>query len=152
MTTGREQQHHAEIVTQFTKQAIPFAHLPGHLTAIQMLIELSGVTREDRVLDVACGPGLVACQFTQVAQHVTGIDLTEPMLEQARSRQHELGLPNLSWDLETISPLPYASHAFSIVLSRYSFHHVLDPNAVLEEMIRVCRQRGLRKIGQYGKW
>lgn len=36
MTARRDQQHHTDIVTQFTKQAIPFAHLPGHLTAIQL--------------------------------------------------------------------------------------------------------------------
>lgn len=143
MTTRRDQQHHAEIVTQFTKQAIPFAQVPGHLTAIQLLVELSGVTRDDRVLDVACGPGLVACEFAKIAYHVTGLDLTEAMLEQARKRQHDLRLTNLSWDLGTVSPLPYGSNTFSVVLTRYSFHHLLDPKAVLEDMIRVCRPNGV---------
>lgn len=143
MTIRREEQHRAEIVTQFTKQAIPFAQVPGHLTAIQLLVELSGVTPNDWVLDVACGPGLVACEFARMAEHVTGLDLTEAMLEQARKRQHDVGLTNLSWDLGTVSPLPYGSNTFSIVLTRYSVHHLLDPNAVVEEMIRVCRPNGV---------
>ena len=143
MTAHRDLQHQAEIVTQFTKQAIPFARLPGHLAAIQQLIELSRMTHEDHVLDVACGPGLVACECAKVAKFVTGIDVTAPMLDQARSRQRDLELTNLSWDLGTVAPLTYASHTFSVVLTRYSFHHFLDPQAVLTEMIRVCRPGGV---------
>ena len=143
MTTRRQHEHDTKIVDQFTKQAIPFTQLPGHLDAMQMLIEMSNVTENDLVLDVACGPGLVACEFAKVARHVTGIDLTEKMIEQAKSHQKGLGLTNLSWDIGTASPLPYDSASFSIVVSRYSFHHFLDPKAVLEEMIRVCKPNGV---------
>ncbi|MFO0699546.1 MAG: methyltransferase domain-containing protein [Nitrospira sp.] len=143
MAARHEEQHQAEIVTQFTKQAVPFARLPGHLTAIQRLLELSRVTSEDHVLDVACGPGLVACEVAKIAKFVTGIDITASMLDQARSRQRDCGLQNLSWDLGTVSPLPYVANTFSVVLTRYSFHHVLDPKAVLEEMARVCQPNGI---------
>lgn len=142
MGTGKQQEHDAEIIRQFTKQAIPFAQLPGHADSIQMLIETSQAAENDLILDVACGPGMVACEFAKIAQHVTGIDLTEKMIEQARSRQKELGLNNLSWDIGTASPLPYDSWSFSIVVTRYSFHHFLDPKAVLMEMVRVCRPGG----------
>jgi len=143
MTSRNQEEHDAEIVEQFTKQAIPFTELPGHLDSIQMLIQMSQVAGDDLVLDVACGPGLVACEFAKVAQHVTGIDLTEKMIEQARIRQKELGLANLSWDIGTVSPLPYASASFSVVITRYSFHHFLEPKAVLREMIRVCKPNGI---------
>ena len=36
-----------------------------------MLIELCEVTPSDTVLDVACGPGLVACKFAGIAKEVT---------------------------------------------------------------------------------
>jgi len=143
MTTRNQKEHDAEIVEQFTKQAIPFTELPGHLDSIQILIEMSKVAGDDLVLDVACGPGLVTCEFAKVAQHVTGIDLTDKMIEQARKRQKELGLTNLSWDIGTASLLPYMSDSFSIVVTRYSFHHFLDPKAVLMEMIRVCKPKGV---------
>lgn len=68
--------HNRIIIEQFSRQAITFAKLPGHSQSIQMLIELSGVSATDDVLDVACGPGLVACEFAQHARHVTGIDIT----------------------------------------------------------------------------
>ena len=143
MTTENQSKHDAKIVDQFTKQAIPFKELPEHLDSIQMLIEMSKVTKDDHVLDVACGPGLVGCEFAKVAKHVTGIDLTEKMIEQAKERQKELGLNNLSWDVGTASPLPYASDSFSVVVTRYSFHHFLDPKTVLDEMIRVCKPDGV---------
>jgi ubiquinone/menaquinone biosynthesis C-methylase UbiE len=68
--------HNRIIIEQFSRQAITFAKLPGHSQSIQMLIELSGISATDDVLDVACGPGLVACEFAQHARHVTGIDIT----------------------------------------------------------------------------
>jgi SAM-dependent methyltransferase len=143
MTTRTQREHDAEIVSQFTRQAIPFTQLPGHLDSIQMLIELSAVAGNDHVLDVACGPGLVACEFARVARHVTGIDITEKMIDQARLRQKELGLTNVAWDIGTVLPLPYVAASFSAVVTRYSFHHFLDPHAVLSEMIRVCKPGGV---------
>ncbi len=96
MTKRDQQKHDAEIVNQFTKQAIPFTQKLGRFDSIQMLIELSKVASNDFVLDVACGPGLVACEFAKVSRHVTGIDITEKMIEQAKKRQMELGLTNVS--------------------------------------------------------
>ena len=45
---------------------------------------MAGVCPKDDVLDVACGPGLVACALAPAARHVTGIDITPAMIEQAR--------------------------------------------------------------------
>lgn len=108
-----------------------------------MLIELSKVSKDDVVLDVACGPGLVACEFAKIASHVTGIDITEKMIEQAKKRQKEMRLTNLSWDIGTVLPLSYGPTSFSVIVTRYSFHHFLEPKAVLSEMIRVCKKDGV---------
>jgi ubiquinone/menaquinone biosynthesis C-methylase UbiE len=143
MEKKQQQNHDEKIVDQFTKQAIPFTQLPGHLDSIQMLIELSKVSGEDNVLDVACGPGMVACEFAKVARQVRGIDITEKMIEQAKKRQQEMKLSNVSWDIGTVLPLPYDSASFSTVVTRYSFHHFLDPKAVLNEMVRVCKKDGI---------
>lgn len=142
MDREQEQLHRERIVDQFSQQAVPFALVPGHLDAMQLLVELSAVSPEDEVLDVACGPGLVACAFARQARQVTGIDLTPAMIEQARRRQREEGLGNLLWEVGDAVPLPYTDGAFSLVLTRYSFHHLLAPRKALAEMIRVCRPGG----------
>jgi ubiquinone/menaquinone biosynthesis C-methylase UbiE len=88
---------------------------------------LTGVTPEDTVLDVACGPGLVACAFATVAHHVTGIDLTPAMIEQAKKLQAQKGLANMAWQIRDVLPLPFGNESFSLVRTRYSSHHFLDP-------------------------
>lgn len=142
MPGDTEQAHEERIIEQFSRQAIPFTQVPGHHDALQTLVELSGVGKDDEVLDVACGPGLVACEFARHARHVTGVDITPAMIEQARQRQGEQRLENLSWNIGTASPLPYPDHSFSLVITRYSIHHLLNPQEALQEMIRVCRPGG----------
>ena len=115
----RENEHQQTIIEQFSLQAIPFAALPGHSSSISLLIELCGPTALGNVLDVACGPGLVACEFARVARSVTGIDLTPAMLTAARERQRAAGLSNMEWLEGDAFPLPFADHSFDAVLTRY---------------------------------
>jgi SAM-dependent methyltransferase len=77
-----------------------------------------------------------------VARHVTGIDLAPAMIDQARALQCSLGLTNLTWQVGNVLPLPFSDASFSLVFTRYSFHHFLDPKAVLAEMVRVCCSGG----------
>ena len=132
--------HRDAILDQFTRQAVPFATAPSirDEAALRAVIEFSGCGPHDTVLDVACGPGILACAFAKVARHVTGIDLTPAMLERARLLQAEQGLTNVTWQQGDVLPLPFADGAFTLVVSRFAFHHLLDPGAVLAEMRRVC--------------
>jgi ubiquinone/menaquinone biosynthesis C-methylase UbiE len=136
--------HQDLILDQFTKQAVPFATAPGikDEEALKLIIEFTDAGSNDTVLDVACGPGLVVCAFAPVVRHATGIDLTPAMIEHARSLQKAKGLTNVTWRVGDVLPLPYADSSFSIVTSRYAFHHFLDPQAVLAEMKRVCTPEG----------
>jgi ubiquinone/menaquinone biosynthesis C-methylase UbiE len=142
--SNRTEEQRRLILDQFTRQAVPFAEMPAHSNdeANRLLIDLARIGPEDAVLDVACGPGLVACPLAAVARHVTGIDLTPAMIEQAQARQRARGLRNLTWLVGDAVPLPFPDAAFSVVVTRYSFHHFLDPKAVLAEMLRVCHPAG----------
>ena len=134
--------HRDLILDQFTRQAVPFSTAPGikDERALDLLVEASGAGPSDIVLDVACGPGLVVAAFARVARHVTGIDVTPAML--ARARELTADLSNVTFDHGDVLPLPYPDGAFSIVVSRFAFHHFRDPAAVLAEMRRVCRPAG----------
>ncbi len=136
--------HRERIVDQFTRQAVPFSTAPGirDEAALDRLVAASGAGPDDEVLDVACGPGLVVCAFARVARHATGIDVTPAMLDRARELAAEAGLANVTWRQGEVLPLPYPDGAFSIVVSRFAFHHLEDPGAVLAEMRRVCRPGG----------
>jgi len=136
--------HQRLIVEQFSRQAVPFAEMPIHSNedADRLVLETVGIGPEDTVLDIACGPGLITCVIAQVAHHVTGIDITAAMIKQARARQQSKGLRNVSWKVDDVLPLPFVAGSFSVVFTRYSFHHFLDPKAVLAEMVRVCELGG----------
>src|SRR5919201_2462328 len=138
--TSKAAEHQRLILEQFTKQALPFSQMKDH--SPELLLAVSGAGPADTVLDVACGPGLMACAFAKVARHVTGIDLTPAMIEQAKVVQQSDGLTNLTWHVGDVQRLPFAPASFSLVFTRYSFHHFLDPKGVLAEMVRVCSPGG----------
>jgi SAM-dependent methyltransferase len=64
------------------------------------------------------------------------------MLERAREVAREQGIANVEWRSGDVLPLPFADDSFSIVVSRFAFHHFESPRAVLAEMRRVCRPGG----------
>jgi SAM-dependent methyltransferase len=132
--------HRRLVVEQFTKQAVPFSQIPA--ASDDLLLRATGVGPEDIVLDVACGPGLTGCLFAGVARHVTGVDVTPAMIRQAEALQSSKGMRNVTWRVAAVPPLPFDDASFSLVFTRYSFHHFPDPAAVLAEMVRVCRPGG----------
>ena len=139
MTTHRDR-----IVDQFTKQAVPFSTAPGiqDEDALRLLVELADAGPDDVALDVACGPGLVVCALARVVRHATGIDVTPAMIERARALATEKGITNVGWRIGEVLPLPFPDASFSLVTSRFAFHHFPDPGAVLAEMRRVCTPAG----------
>ncbi|MCU1220174.1 MAG: UbiE/COQ5 methyltransferase, partial [Candidatus Angelobacter sp.] len=136
--------HRERILDQFTRQAAPFAAAAAirNEEALDRIVQWAGAGPDDTVLDVACGPGLLACAFARVAQHATGIDMTPAMLEQARKTQQEQGLKNVNWQQGDVYSLPFPPAQFSIVSSRFAFHHLQDPLPALNEMKRVCKPGG----------
>ena len=121
--------HKELIVDQFSKQAIAFstAKTIADEKALQLLIDSVGAGPDDTVLDVACGGGNVVCAFARVVRHATGIDMTPAMLDRARIVAREKSLSNVIWDQGQATSLPYADGTFTIVVTRFSFHHFIEP-------------------------
>jgi len=140
----RTTSHQELIVDQFSKQAIAFstAKTIADEKALQLLIDSAGAGPGDTLLDVACGGGNVVCAFARVVHHATGIDMTAAMLDRARTVAREKSLSNVTWDQGQATSLPYADGTFTIVVTRLSFHHFIEPLAVLKEMVRVCAPGG----------
>jgi len=106
-------------------------------TAVGDLIRLAGLT-----LDVGCGPGSVTCRMAGRAGEVAGLDVTPAMLALARQAGQEQRIENVSWYLGDACSIPFKDSAFSIVTSRYVFHHIEDQKIAFEEMARVCETGG----------
>jgi len=136
--------HRDLIVEQFTRQATPFstARTIANEEALRRLIEACAARPEDTLLDVACGGGLVVCAFAEIVRRAEGIDITPAMLDRARALAAEKGLTNTHWRQGDVLPLPYPDASFTLVTSRFTFHHFQDPLGVLREMTRVCAPGG----------
>jgi ubiquinone/menaquinone biosynthesis C-methylase UbiE len=137
--------HHQDLIRdQFTRQARPFSTAASitNETALRLLVEAARPEPQDRLLDVACGGGIVVCAFAPHVGHATGIDLTPAMLDRARELAAERHLTNVTWQQGDVGSLPYGDASFDIVVTRFSVHHFIDPAAVLREMARVCAPGG----------
>jgi len=133
-------EHQRVILEQFTRQAVPFSQMQNH--SPELILQTAGVGPNDIVLDLACGPGLMTWEFAAIARHVTGIDLAPAMIARARVLQESQDRTNVSWVVGDVLPLPFVDASFSLVFTRYSVHHFLEPGAVFAEMARVCSPGG----------
>jgi SAM-dependent methyltransferase len=136
--------HEQRIQDQFTRQSSTFGSVPSHSAeeSLALLIEVARPKPSDRVLDIACGPGIVTTAFAAHAAHVTGLDVVPAMIERARARAVESGVGNVTFEIGDSNALPYPDESFDLVVTRYSFHHLTDPVTTLREIRRVCRRGG----------
>ena len=135
-------QHDAAILDQFTRQSGPFTAASSIAEGLSDLVALAAPRKDDDVLDVACGGGLVTRAFAPASRSVTGIDITPAMLKKARSLCAEAGLKNVKFVEGNASALPFPDNAFSVVVTRYSVHHMQDPGTFVRELARVCKRGG----------
>ena len=136
--------HADRIREQFTKQADPFAAFRIHSQEISLewLREELHLSGEDRVLDAGCGPGLVACHLAPHVGTMVGVDATPAMVAKARQIAAERGCVNASFQEGIMERLPFPDAVFDGVVTRYTFHHLLDADLALAELVRVCRPGG----------
>ena len=99
---------------------------------------------DERLLDLGCGPGIYARRFARRLPrgHVTGIDLSAPMLRYASKRAQTDGLTNLQLIRGDAMELPFRSEAFRAVNCCGALHLFPDPGHVLKEIHRVLGAGG----------
>lgn len=136
--------HNLQILDQFSKQAESYARVTASLAppqpaALQALLQPD---RNDLALEVCCGPGGLALALAPAVRHVTGMDLTPAMLEQAKLRQAGSGIANVDWISGDINNIPFEDARFAIVMCSSAFHHLVQPQHAFGEMLRVCRPGG----------
>jgi ubiquinone/menaquinone biosynthesis C-methylase UbiE len=95
-----------------------------------------------RVLDLACGPGIVAETIASCAGEVIGIDATVEMLRLARDRLDRAAIKNGRFSAASAERLPFLDRSFDQVISRLTLHHFPSVPAVLAEIRRVLLRDG----------
>ena len=95
-----------------------------------------------RILDVGVGTGLSLSDYSPTTK-LCGVDISEPMLRKAQSRVRALGLRNV----ETLAVmdarnLAFPDSFFDAVVAQYVITAVPDPEATLDDFIRVLKPGG----------
>ncbi|SNQ60604.1 class I SAM-dependent methyltransferase [Candidatus Methanoperedens nitratireducens] len=131
-------------IQQFGRQAEAYSKGNIFVDGVHLseAVKRSGVTKNDRVLDIATGAGFLALDFAKRAGTVIGCDITLNMLLHAREKQKDSGLENTEFLLSDVESLPFENETFNIVSCRFAFHHFPEPVKALQEMKRVCKTRG----------
>jgi len=105
------------------------------------LVKHAGVRSGMRVLDVACGTGVVAITAARLGAQVAGLDLTPQLLAVARDNAHTARV-NVEWTEGDVEHLPYDAAAFDAVLSQFGHIFAPSPSLAIAEMLRVLTPGG----------
>ena len=108
----------------------------AHATAafIAPLLQAAEILRDQRVLDVACGPGYLAAAARERGATAHGLDFSAEMVGIARSIY-----PNIAVTEGDAEDLPYPDGTFHAVVSSFGIHHVPRPELALAECERVLK-------------
>jgi ubiquinone/menaquinone biosynthesis C-methylase UbiE len=116
----------------------------GLTAAKHALLEQLDLGRAHAALDVGCGPGIDVAEMARRmpdGAQVSGIDISETMIAEARQRTAGLG-QRVSLRIGDAADLPYPDQTFDVCRAATVLQHVPDPARVIQEMARVTRPGG----------
>jgi ubiquinone/menaquinone biosynthesis C-methylase UbiE len=126
---------------------IPGIHMGGK-DSTRTLIEMCGIDKNTRILDVGCGGGYTACMIAEeIGAPVVGIDISEVMVSKAQQRADRMGVADIiEFRTADAFQIPFDDNTFDVVL----VESVLVPlpgekGKALQEMLRVLKSGG--KLG-----
>lgn len=121
----------------------------------QVAGETAAAFPRGRLLEVGSGPGRLAVWLAQEAPGVavTGVDISEAMVERATSRAAEANLAErVRFEVGDVGALPFADGEFDGVASTLSLHHWPDASRGLAEIYRVLKPGGEARIYDLAHW
>ena len=94
-----------------------------------------------RVLDIGAGPGFFAINLALAGHEVTAVDVTEEMLQYAKSNAESYGA-RVDFVLHRGEFLPFKDGSFDLIVSRNVIWNLEYPEQALEEWERVLAPGG----------
>ena len=124
----------------------------GHARAA--VLEFAAPAPGERVLDVACGTGLVTFEAARAVGpegNVLGIDVSRRMVDLSSRRARALEVANCSFSPMDAEMLALPDASFDLVLCALGLMYVPEPERALREMQRVLRPEGRAVIAVWGE-
>lgn len=121
--------------------------------AQRRLLTLADLRAGARVLDVACGTGLVTLEAAAKVGS-TGVvhatDISEAMVERIRIEAERRAMPWITADRLEAEDLRVSDSSFDVVLCSLGIMYVPDPAQAAREMLRVLRPGGVAAVSTWG--
>ncbi|GFZ33827.1 demethylmenaquinone methyltransferase [Clostridium zeae] len=109
-------------------------------------IKLSGIKKDDKVLDLCCGTGQMIyyeCKAVGKNTSVIGIDFSQEMLDVGRERLDYLSKDYMFELIKgSILELPFENNTFDCITIAFGLRNIQDTNKALSEMYRVLKPNG----------
>ena len=121
--------------------------------AQKRLLELAALKPGERVLEVACGTGLVtfpAAHAVAAGGEVVATDISEVMVARLQSDAHAQGLDNIVTKRVDAEKLDLPEASFDVALCALGLMYVPDPFAAIREMHRALRPGGRAVVAVWG--
>lgn len=137
---GQVERSAAQVYEEFFVPALFGAWAPK-------VADAAGLGAGQRVLDVACGTGVLAREAARrvgATGSVTGLDPNEGMLDVARGKG-----PSIDWRTGTAEALPFADARFDRVVCQFGMMFFQDRAGAVDEMMRVLRPGGTLAVAVF---
>jgi ubiquinone/menaquinone biosynthesis C-methylase UbiE len=118
------------------------------------LIEAGGVGPKKRVLDAACGTGIIARKaagLVGAGGRIAALDFNEGMLRVARECAAREGATGIEWYQSDVSHMPFSTGEFDTVLCQQGLQFFPDKASALQEMKRVLAPEGRLALSVWGR-
>lgn len=122
--------------------------------AQRLLIEMAALRRGERVLDIACGTGLVSFAAAEIVGpdgYVLGTDISAGMVERARGRAESHGMRQVQFERADAEETNLPATVFDAALCSLGLMYVPDPVAALAAMRRSLKPRGRASVAVWGR-
>lgn len=105
------------------------------------LVKFAGVQPGQKLLDVACGTGVVAVTAALAGASVSALDLSPVLIDHARANARTAGV-DVEFTEGDVEALPHADASFDVVLSQFGHMFAPRPEIAIAEMLRVLKPGG----------
>lgn len=120
-----------------------------------MTIEMSGIRRGHKVLDIAGGTGDLAAKFSKIVGSEGAVvlaDINESMLKVGRDRLIDRGIiENVMFSQADAQYLPFPDNTFDVITIAFGLRNVTDKDMALRSMLRVLKPGGKLLILEFSK-
>jgi nitrogen fixation protein NifU and related proteins len=109
----------------------------------KMVLHLNDLPEDASILDVGAGKGHLSLAITRTGKKCTAVDNSSEEIYYARLNAIYYAFDDLiDFQEQDARQLKFDSDSFDAILSSAFFHHVIHPELVLDEMLRVCKSQG----------